>query len=246
MTSDPRPRRVRVALTIIRPAARTRRPRTLRIAALVAALLLLTGLPVDAVSVVTRGSSAHRWVALTFDDGWSVGNCERIAASFRARGARATFLINGVNLDASPGRWRRLLRGMPVASHGYTHLDMTKLSTAGVISQVQRERWAFQRVLGRPGLSMLRPPYGAYDSHVLAAARSAGVARIVLWSVDTKDWVPGTSASTIYRRAIGAGSGGIVLMHCGPDATASAVPSIIRWYQARGYQLVGLGQLLNG
>jgi peptidoglycan/xylan/chitin deacetylase (PgdA/CDA1 family) len=42
-----------------------------------------------------------------------------------------------------------------------------------------------------------------------------------------------------------AGRGGIVLMHCGPDATAAAVPAIIRWYQSRGYQLVGLGRLLG-
>jgi peptidoglycan/xylan/chitin deacetylase (PgdA/CDA1 family) len=212
---------------------------------LAVALVLLAGLPAEAVSVVTRGSSADRWVALTFDDGWDVGNCERIAGSLRAHHARATFFINGTNLDASPGRWRRLLRGMPVAAHGYTHTDLTRLSTSHVVSQIQRSRRAYERVLGRGMLSMLRPPYGAYDTHVLAAARRAGIRRVVLWSVDTKDWVSGTRTSTIVDRAVRAGRGGIVLMHCGPDATAAAVPAIIRWYQSRGYQLVGLGRLLG-
>lgn len=217
----------------------------LRLLPLALVLVLIAGTPAEASTVITRGPSNRPWVALTFDDGWSVGNCARIAATLRAYGAVGTFFINGKYLVGSPARWKALLRGMPVASHTYSHGDLTRVPVSRVVSEIQRSRWAIRRILGRSMLPILRPPYGAYDSDVLAGAREAGIRKVVLWTLDTRDWVPGTSAGTIYRRAIGGGSGAIVLMHCGPSGTPGAVGAIIRWYQARGYRLVGLDRMLG-
>jgi peptidoglycan/xylan/chitin deacetylase (PgdA/CDA1 family) len=133
---------------------------------------------------------------------------------------------------------------MPVGNHTRAHADLTRLSSAAIRQQITSNEHLFEQVLGRPMKKLLRPPYGAYDSQVLAVARSLGY-RVVLWSIDTRDWVPGTSAATIAARASAGHSGSIVLMHCGPRATARALPSIIRSYQARGYHLVGLGRLLS-
>lgn len=219
--------------------------RLIRLLPLILALVLVAGAPAEAGSVVTRGSSRHPWVALTFDDGWSISRCERIASTLRSYGVVGTFFINGMNLVRAPGRWKRILRGMPVASHTYHHGDLTRVPVWRVVSEIQRDRSAIRRSLGRSMLPIMRPPYGAYDGDVLVGARQAGIQKVVLWSLDTRDWVPGTSSGTIYRRAIGGGSGAIVLMHCGPSGTPGAVGSIIRWYRAHGYRLVGLDRMLG-
>lgn len=216
-----------------------------RVAALAVALLLLVSAPVDAASIITSGGSGRREVALTFDDGWSRDACASIADTLRRHDAVGTFFVNGVYVAGAPAKWRSILRGMPVGNHTRSHPDLSRLSSSAIRDEIASNERLLEHILGRPIKKLLRPPFGAYDSQVLSVARSMGYQRVVLWNVDTRDWVPGTSSSTIAARASAGGPGAIVLMHCGPSATARALPSIIRSYQARGYQLVGLGRLLR-
>ncbi len=226
------------------PAPRPR-PAAVRIVALLVALVLLGSVPAEAASVVTAGWSGRREVALTFDDGWDRGACASITDTLRRYNVVGTFFINGLYVAGAPAQWRRILRGMPVGNHTRAHVDLSRLSSSSIRHQIASNERLLERVLGRPMKKLLRPPYGAYDSRVRSVARSLGYRRIVLWSIDTNDWVSGTSSATIAARATAGGPGSIILMHCGPSATARALPSIIRSYKARGYRLVGVGQLLR-
>jgi peptidoglycan/xylan/chitin deacetylase (PgdA/CDA1 family) len=67
---------------------------------------------------------------------------------------------------------------------------------------------------------------------------------VALWNVDTQDWRSGAKVKGIVRRATGAPAGSIILMHCARDASAKALPFIIRHYQRRGLEPVGLSELL--
>jgi peptidoglycan/xylan/chitin deacetylase (PgdA/CDA1 family) len=71
---------------------------------------------------------------------------------------------------------------------------------------------------------------------------------MVLWSVDTDDYLqPGVS--TIVERALaGAHPGAIILMHDAGGTrtqTIAALPTIITTLRARGFQLVTVPQLLR-
>ena len=94
---------------------------------------------------------------------------------------------------------------------------------------------------------MFRPPYGAYDSSVVATARSLGLAT-VLWNVDPSDYaLPGTSA--IEQRVLAqVRPGSIIISHDGGGPrgqTLAAYPRIIAALRARGYRIVTIPQLLG-
>jgi peptidoglycan/xylan/chitin deacetylase (PgdA/CDA1 family) len=215
-------------------------------AALVLAVVFLATVtaPSLAASAVTHGSRQRPWVALTFDDGWSVDRCARIASTLRTKRATATFLINGTYMQRAPARWRSILAGFPVANHSYAHRDLSLLSAAAIRADVSGDEARIERILGRPMLKVLRPPYGAYDSTVSSVAASLGY-RLVLWDVDSGDTYAGATTGSVASRASAGGRGSIVLMHCGPSVTPAAVGRVVDAYRSRGLQLVDLGTMLG-
>jgi peptidoglycan/xylan/chitin deacetylase (PgdA/CDA1 family) len=74
---------------------------------------------------------------------------------------------------------------------------------------------------------------------------------MILWSVDTRDWVPSNDrtkfATTIRKRAARGltEEHPVILLHDGGgnrEATVAALPEIINDYRAQGYRFVTLDQ----
>jgi peptidoglycan/xylan/chitin deacetylase (PgdA/CDA1 family) len=195
--------------------------------------------------VVRSGPRSSGAVALTFDDGYDRAVCASIADTLREHGAVGTFFVNGTHLQAHPQRWREILEGMQVGNHTRSHHDLMREPHPVVIHQIMHNEAIHERVLGRPMSKLLRPPYGAYGERIQAIAAQLGYEQLVLWSVDTYDWMRSTSTREIVRRATRAGPGSIILMHCSRAATARALPAIIRHYQSRGIALAGLDEVLG-
>jgi peptidoglycan-N-acetylglucosamine deacetylase len=207
-------------------------------------VLLVTVVPGTAASdVLSHGSRARHWIALTFDDGWNAARCAQIADTLRKRKVTATFLPNGTYVRAAPKRWRAILRGFPVANHTLTHAWLDRLSAADIRREISANETAIELALGRPMLHLLRPPYGAYDQHVVDVADALGY-RTVLWDVDSFDTSTPSSATIAHNASQGI-NGSIVLLHCGPSATPAAVGSIISSYRARGFRFVDLATMLG-
>jgi peptidoglycan/xylan/chitin deacetylase (PgdA/CDA1 family) len=196
--------------------------------------------------IIRRGPRSSGAVALTFDDGYNSRACASIARTLRERDAIGTFFINGIHLQRDPDKWRRILGDMPVGNHTRSHPFLTREPHPVVRRQIRDNETIHERVLGRPMLKVLRPPYGAHGPRVGRIATELGYDQVVLWSVDTHDWKRGTSARAIVRRATRASPGSIILMHCSRGATARALPAIIRHYRARGIELAGLDVVLKG
>lgn len=196
--------------------------------------------------LVRKGPASSGAVALTFDDGYSVEACASIADTLRKYDAVGTFFINGQWLQQQPNRWRRILEGMEVANHTRSHRDLKEAPDSVVINQIRSNEYLHETLLGRPMLKVLRPPYGAYDQRVGQIAMGLGYDQVVLWNVDTGDWKPGAKRKRIIRAATGAAPGSIILMHCAHDATAKALPEIVRHYQRRGIEVAALSSVLRG
>jgi peptidoglycan/xylan/chitin deacetylase (PgdA/CDA1 family) len=196
--------------------------------------------------VVRKGPASSGAVALTFDDGYDAKACASIAETLRRYGAVGTFFINGQWLTREPERWRRILEGMEVANHTRSHPRLTQAPHPVVINQIRTNEWIHERVLGRQMVKALRPPYGAHGERVGRIAKSLGYDYLVMWNVDTGDWKPRAKAKRIVRAATGAAPGSIILMHCAREATAKALPSIVRHYQRRGIEVAGLSRVLTG
>jgi peptidoglycan-N-acetylglucosamine deacetylase len=196
--------------------------------------------------VADRTSGPHRKeVALTFDDGPSAYT-QRFVRMLRAQHAVATFFMIGEQVSSGyQGILREELRdGDALGDHTWTHADL--VTSGGTYSQLGRTKGAIASLSGYTPC-VFRPPYGAYDSSVVAVARSLGL-DTVTWNVDPADYTQPGSGAIEQRVLAQTQPGSIVLSHDGggPRAqTLAAYPHIIAALRARGYRFLTVPQLLE-
>jgi peptidoglycan-N-acetylglucosamine deacetylase len=195
---------------------------------------------------VKEGSERAREIALTFDDGPGPYT-PRVLDVLERFHVHATFFEIGEMLRYfSASTLRELRDGDVIGDHTETHPEMARLS-----AHQQREE-LFEQIarivlLGGPRPVLFRPPYGSYDATTMRELRRLHLL-MVLWSVDTDDYLqPGVSV-IVQRALAGAHPGAIILMHDAGGTrtqTIEALPTIIRRLRARGYRLVTVPQLLR-
>jgi peptidoglycan/xylan/chitin deacetylase (PgdA/CDA1 family) len=221
---------------------------TLLLGALVLASLLIVGMSTNVEArarVVRAGGPTSGKVSLTFDDGSNRSACARITKTLRAHGVKGTFFINGMHVKNAPAAWRRILKGMAVGNHTRLHLDLPRQSDRVIRNEIRTNEAIHERFLRRPMQKFFRPPYGSFNVRVRRIAGRLGYAQMVLWNVSTRDWSASATVASVVARATDAPPGSIILMHCMRSVTPSALPAIIRHYEARGIKLVGLKRLLR-
>lgn len=184
-------------------------------------------------------------VALTFDDGPWPGSTDAILRELRAANAKATFFMIGSQLSKRPEVGKRVVAaGMEVGDHSQRHRMLAHASPATITSEIQRGAQVITRVLGeRP--RWYRPAGGSTNAFVYREAKRLGL-RVVLWTVDPKDWSrPG--ARKIARRVLDhVRPGSVILLHDGGgnrSQTIAALEIVLRGLKARGYSTVTLSRL---
>jgi peptidoglycan/xylan/chitin deacetylase (PgdA/CDA1 family) len=192
---------------------------------------------------VYRVVTDRRAIALTINVVWGTEYVPRILAALTEAHAKATFFLGGAWAAANPGLVAQMVHdGMEIGNHGYAHRHSNQLSFDENLNEITRAARAIE-VAGAPRPTLFAPPYGEFNQTVLAAA-AALHQTVIMWTVDTIDWRPSSSASVIAERVLGrAGPGAIVLMHP-TDRTLRALPDLIQGLTARGYRLVTVSNLL--
>jgi peptidoglycan/xylan/chitin deacetylase (PgdA/CDA1 family) len=185
-----------------------------------------------------------RCVALTFDDGPGPDTM-RLLGILAEKNVRATFFLIGQSVADFPDQVRaELAQGEEVGDHTWSHPALTHLDDASVAEQFNRTADAIAGSDGRRP-TLFRPPYGAVDARVDSVIGAAG-APLILWSVDTADWLH-RDPDSVYDRAIsGVAPGAIILMHDVHPTTVDAVARIIDELKDRGYTMVTVSQLFGG
>lgn len=205
----------------------------------------LAAIATRAPRVIYHGSRARKVIALTFDDGWSARNGHRILNILEREKVPATFFINGVYLAADPDLWREVAEdGFVAGNHTYLHRDVTTMSQAAIVADLQRNARIWKAVTGQTMAPIFRPPYGARNAATDRAAAIAGYPDVIIWDHPTNDTYR-LSDPRLIRNATAGRSGSIVLMHIGPDATPRILARVIASYRARGYTFVTIPQLLS-
>ena len=177
-------------------------------------------------------------VALTFDDGPSAYT-ERLLDILISRDAPATFFVVGSQAVNRPATVRRQeASGFAVENHTYSHPNLTSLSRAGQLSEVQKADDALAAA-GVARSTLLRPPYGAWNSDTRQLGKP-----LILWSVDPRDWDNKTADQVRSHVASNATAGSIVLLHDSHSTTVDAVPGIITDLRARGLTFVTVETLV--
>jgi len=195
---------------------------------------------------VKEGSRRGHDIALTFDDGPGPYTPGVLSVLERFH-VHATFFEIGKMLQYfSASTVRELRDGDVVGDHTETHPEMARLSAHDQHEQLF-EQIARIELLGGPQPRLFRPPYGSYDATTMRELHALHLL-MVLWSVDTDDYLqPGVSV-IVQRALAGAHAGAIILLHdAGGTRTQTilALPTIIRDLRARGFRLVTVPQLLD-
>jgi peptidoglycan/xylan/chitin deacetylase (PgdA/CDA1 family) len=208
-----------------------------------------------ASALVYHGSRASRRVALTFDGDGRAGDSVAIVQWLRDHEVPATFFITGEIAATTTGRQLlSVITSRPdlfdLGNHSYSHPDMSRLTVAQVVSQLERAEAAILTAGNRSPRPLFRPPYGAWDNDVLIGARRAGYPLTVLWDVDPVDWKPvadgGPTAAQITANVLDhTRNGSIVLDHLSGWNTLDALPGIVAGLRARGFTLLTLDRLVG-
>ena len=200
-------------------------------------------------SVVYRGPTNEKTVALTFDDGPDPRFTPKILNELDKYHVRATFFMIGKEMEAHPEIVKDIVkRGHVIGNHTYTHPHDIKADTA---SQVRQELRLCERVIERltgKSAHLFRPPRGLIDGTVFAAAEEEGYTT-VLWTVcaDHHDApTPDMMAKRVLKHN---GPGAIILAHDGTYPCrwkdVAATPKIIEELTKRGYKFVTVPEMLK-
>ncbi len=194
---------------------------------------------------IARVSVPGNYVALTFDDGPSASVTPKVLDILKRHHVRATFFVLGENVVRNKGIVARAAaEGHEIASHSWNHPNLSKMSQAQVISQMDRTAAAIREATGSEP-ALMRPPYGATNRTLGGMLMARYGTPSVLWDVDTVDWRhPGVNV--VIRRAVGgAHNGSIILLHDIHASTLAAVEGVVEGLKARGFQLVTVSELIR-
>jgi peptidoglycan/xylan/chitin deacetylase (PgdA/CDA1 family) len=125
-------------------------------------------------------SPAGRAIYITVDDGWTPS--PQVLVTMQQTHLPVTAFLIEQAAQRNPVYWRAFAQaGGAIADHTASHPDLTKLSLSQATVQWAQARLALGRWLGNAPV-MGRPPYGAFDPTVAAAACRAGLKTLVAWS----------------------------------------------------------------
>lgn len=181
-------------------------------------------------------------VAITYDDGPGELTAQ-LLDTLKAKDAHASFMVLAPNATAHPDLLRRMkAEGHTVGNHTASHRELNKLSPSDVDGEIKAGAAAIKAATGE-NPRWMRPPYGATNGTVEAAAKANGQAQ-ALWSVDTVDWKDRNSEHVCEAAVNGAQPGSIVLMHDIHATTIGAADCVIDGLRAKGLEPVSLDRLI--
>jgi peptidoglycan/xylan/chitin deacetylase (PgdA/CDA1 family) len=194
--------------------------------------------------VASHGARTGKTIALTYDDGNDPQVVNNLLAVLKNQRVNATFFPTGRAVERFPDVWRRVAAaGYPIANHTYHHQSLKGMCYLHQLAELELAEQVIEG-LGVPVQPLMRPPYEDFDEATRYASTSAGLARVVLWDVDTLDWT-GIGQKAIVQRAMVGISGSIILMHLSSPAIVPATRTIIERYRERGFTFVTIGTMLG-
>jgi peptidoglycan/xylan/chitin deacetylase (PgdA/CDA1 family) len=169
-------------------------------------------------------AAGPKMIALTLDDGPSNVYTPQILALLDQYQIKATFCMIGGQIAANRSLVREVAdAGHVIVNHTWDHADQSKLSLAGVRSEIARTNDALADVGVHP--TVFRAPYGAWSTAVFQACADAGL-RPLDWSVDPRDWSrPGTNV-IVSRILANTRTGSIILEHDGGGDRSQTVAAL--------------------
>jgi peptidoglycan/xylan/chitin deacetylase (PgdA/CDA1 family) len=203
-------------------------------------------------TLIQQGPKTRPWVALTLDAGAGAEPTGKILDALRTRAIHITFFVTGKWIRENPDLVRQIVAdGHEIANHTMNHPDLRKIDDSAIQRELAETDQALRDLAQASTRPFFRPPYGAYDQHVLQVVQAEGYLPIY-WTLDSLDSVgePKTAAFLLERITTKLPPeklrGAIILAHCGNATTAEAMPAILDRFAEMGFEVHTLTEVLNG
>lgn len=184
------------------------------------------------------------YIALTFDDGPHATLTPKLLDLLKARGVKVTFFVLGQCVEANPDVLKRAAdEGHEIANHSWDHKALTKLSAAGVASEITTTDTIIEKVTGKKPV-LMRPPYGATNTLITKRINEEFGHKVIMWDVDPLDWKVRNAEHVQSEILKGTKAGSIVLSHDIHPTTIAAMPATIDALLAKGFKFVTVSELL--
>jgi len=204
---------------------------------------------------IYRVKSADKLVALTFDDGPSPVWTPQILDALNQAGIKATFFMLGDHVEQYPEIARRVAReGHEIGNHTYDHHVLLYYTPAELEDEIAHAERVIKSVTG-VSPKYFRPPKAWLTQKEKAIISRMGY-KIVLWSLNSKDWVTfhDKQITSYILRHIRPGD--IILFHDSGGAlttqggdrrqTVKTILRLAKKLKERGYRFVTISELLQG
>jgi peptidoglycan-N-acetylglucosamine deacetylase len=184
--------------------------------------------------------AAKPCIALTFDDGPNPAVTPHILDILAQQQVKATFFVVGMRVAGNEHMLQREYReGHEIGNHSWSHPDLSKLTTEEAEQQIQATQQAIA-MAGVPAPRILRPPYGAVDTAVLAHSNLS----IVRWNVDPEDWKNQDPPKIFEQVMTHVRPGAVILLHDIYPSTVAVLEPLLIALKPH-YQFLTASQLLN-
>ena len=230
------------------------------------ALLIILGLLLFVISLffdeavfvrkgtLYRAKVPEKIVALTFDDGPSPEWTPKILDELKEAQIKATFFMLGDHVQRYPEIARRVVaEGHEIGNHTYDHHVLLYYKKDELEKEIKEAEKTINNVTGRT-TRYFRPPKAWLSSREKRKIEEMGY-KIVLWSLNSKDWV------TFHDKQITAyilkriQPGDIILFHDSGGVftaeggnrkqTVKAISRLAKKLKEKGYRFVTISELMG-
>lgn len=213
----------------------------------------------DQAVLVRKGTVYHvdgheKLIALTFDDGPSDIWTPKILDELRKAGVKATFFMIGEHAEKYPLVARRVAQdGHEIGNHTYDHGALLYYTKDELKETIKKAEAIIKKATGVTA-KYFRPPKAWLSKREKKKIKEMGY-EIILWSLNSKDWVNFDDKYIIRYILSNIRSGDIILFHDSGGffakeggnrwETVLAVPRLIEKLKERGYKFVTITELLE-
>lgn len=182
-------------------------------------------------------------IAISFDAAWGNEHTKAILDCLDEYKVKTTFFLVEFWASKFPEDVKEIAkRGHELGNHSATHPNMTELSSEKIAEELNRTADTIESIAKvRP--TVFRPPFGAYDNHVIQACEDLGY-KVIQWEVDSLDWKDISAEQIVERVTRNVRPGSIVLFHNNAQYVEEYLPLILKKLTDDGYEIVPVGQLI--
>jgi peptidoglycan/xylan/chitin deacetylase (PgdA/CDA1 family) len=196
------------------------------------------------LNALCRGDRSSNSIAITFDDGPTLGGTDRVLQILKEKNVKATFFCIGRNVANVEWLLRQMdADGHLIGNHTFNHAKWFDLQSPEKMREelVKTDDAISLAINKKPKL--FRPPYGVTNPN-LARAVGDGY-QTIGWSVRSFD-TASKDKNRIWKRVTKKLKGGdIVLFHDRCEITIELLPKFIDHVSNAGLKIVPLDQLLR-